>query len=109
MPELQPKKPFPSCPQHDVGAAGSPAAAAAVASERAERMKPTTITAEQEQQANAFALAILMPRDMVLLAVNEQLPRARTRAAFISGMAKVFDVAEDHMVTRLFNLGVMPS
>ena len=64
-------------------------------------------TDEREIDANTFAAALLMPRDLVI----DQVRRASRRPSYrperlTSALAKIFDVSTEAMGYRLINLGI---
>ena len=68
----------------------------------------STGTDEQEIEANAFAASLLMPKNMVKEAAEEELrTNPATREDFISSLAKKFDVSAEAMSIRLSNLGIL--
>lgn len=67
-------------------------------------------TDRQEMEANAFAAALLMPRDLIINEVIElQQHGTRTREKLVVALSKVFDVSVEAMGHRLVNLGVLSS
>lgn len=62
----------------------------------------------EEIQANAFAAAVLMPRDPVIAAARPALQKAQSggEAAVIRDLSDGFQVSEQAMEYRLINLGL---
>jgi Zn-dependent peptidase ImmA (M78 family) len=67
-------------------------------------------TDRQEIEANAFAAALLMPRDQIIdQAEKLQAAGVKTRERLVTNLAKIFDVSNEAMGHRLVNLGVIAS
>ncbi|MGW4370771.1 ImmA/IrrE family metallo-endopeptidase [Nocardia takedensis] len=65
-------------------------------------------TDAEEIEANAFAAALLMPKQMLRDAAQQELKKnPATREEFIGNLAKQFDVSTEAMSIRLSNLGVL--
>jgi Zn-dependent peptidase ImmA (M78 family) len=70
-------------------------------------------TDEQEIEANAFAAALLMPRELVIshlksyISEIENSRRALSREDLIAHLAREFDVSAEAMGYRLINLGIL--
>ncbi|TLG09439.1 ImmA/IrrE family metallo-endopeptidase [Nocardia cyriacigeorgica] len=65
-------------------------------------------TDAQEIEANAFAAALLMPKQIVRREARNLLNAApATREEFISSLARIFDVSAEAMSIRLSNLGIL--
>jgi len=62
---------------------------------------------KEESEANAFALELLMPRDMILKYVDKYKISYRSNEALISKLCNKFDVSEIAMKSRLLNLGIL--
>ena len=60
---------------------------------------------QQDIEANAFAMCLLMPEDMV----RRELVKSQSNGShdILRDMAKKFQVSEIHMGARLLNLGLM--
>jgi Zn-dependent peptidase ImmA (M78 family) len=65
---------------------------------------PTEI--KQEQAANAFAAAILMPKDLISAEIAKKDYHDLTETEFIEELANVFDVSIQAMSYRLANLNL---
>ena len=70
-------------------------------------------TDEQEIEANAFAAALLMPRELIVshlksyIAKVESSGRNLSREDLIAQLAREFDVSTEAMGYRLINLGIL--
>lgn len=68
------------------------------------------MTLKEEQEANVFALELLMPTHMILEYVNKYKNRQKlSDKRCISELCKTFQVSEIVMKTRLVNLGILTS
>lgn len=69
----------------------------------------TAGTDRQEIEANGFAAAILMPRDMLLRTLRTEIEIAQfdSRDELIARMARIFDVSTEAMGYRLINLNII--
>jgi Zn-dependent peptidase ImmA (M78 family) len=73
---------------------------------RSEKSKSTPINQKMEQEANAFASAILMPTDLVRQEVDKiQLDLGSEEA--IKELAKIFEVSTTAMSIRMSSLGFL--
>lgn len=59
---------------------------------------------KQEQQANAFAAAILMPIDFIEAELNKPINQTMGEGELIESLAKIFEVSVPAMTFRLNNL-----
>lgn len=66
-------------------------------------------TDEEEIEANGFAVAILMPRDAIIIELREELEagHASSRDELIARLARAFEVSTEAMGFRLINLNIM--
>jgi Zn-dependent peptidase ImmA (M78 family) len=65
-------------------------------------------TNQEEIEANQFAAALLMPKSMILPAVETQMSGGMaSRDELISSMSRQFDVSADAMGWRLINMGIL--
>ena len=65
---------------------------------------------KEEQEANAFALELLMPKHMILnYAHKYKVEQKLSDRQFIDRMCKKFEVTEIAMKSRLINLGILTS
>ena len=62
---------------------------------------------KQEQEANAFAAALLMPKDFVMSEIRQEKYYQIPEHKLIEKMAKTFDVSVLAMTFRLFDLQVL--
>jgi Zn-dependent peptidase ImmA (M78 family) len=60
----------------------------------------------QESEANAFAAALLMPRDFVLTELNKEKFQVLSELQLIEELAKVFDVSIPAMTYRISDLNI---
>jgi Zn-dependent peptidase ImmA (M78 family) len=67
----------------------------------------TDLEARQEQEANIFAAALLMPRDMLKREFEKEEYANLKEVAFIEKMAQVFDVSSQAMTYRIANTNLM--
>jgi Zn-dependent peptidase ImmA (M78 family) len=58
----------------------------------------------QEQEANAFAAALLMPKEFILQELSSQSSKNMSELELIDALAKLFDVSVPAMTYRLNNL-----
>jgi Zn-dependent peptidase ImmA (M78 family) len=61
----------------------------------------------QEQEANAFAAALLMPKEFVLRELKSQTTKFMSEIELIENLAKLFDVSVPAMTYRLNNLNLI--
>lgn len=63
----------------------------------------------EEIEANSFAAALLMPKDLVIKEITKRIGRSRTIEldVLISDLAKLFGVSKEAMDYRLRNLGII--
>ena len=61
---------------------------------------------KQEQEANAFAAALLMPKDFVMLEIKKEKYHSLPEHKLIERLAKVFDVSVPAMTFRLSDLQI---
>ena len=67
-------------------------------------------TIKEEQEANAFALELLMPKHMILEYCDKYKNQKQlSDKEFLNRMCKKFQVSEIAMKTRLLNLGILTS
>jgi len=66
---------------------------------------------QHEIEANKFAAELLMPQEMIRREVMKHITKkkAATETQLIAELARVFDVSEQAMGYRLFNLGMISS
>ena len=64
-------------------------------------------TDDDEIEANAFAAALLMPREHVIKEVEALYARALEREQLVAQLARRFNVSAEAMGYRLINLGVI--
>lgn len=66
---------------------------------------------QHEIEANKFAAELLMPREMIKREVMKRIAKKKvaTESQLITELARVFDVSEQAMGYRLFNLGMISS
>ena len=62
---------------------------------------------KEESEANLFALELLMPRKMFMAEVKKR--QGQSAGILIYYLAKVFEVSEDAIKTRMINLGILTS
>ena len=62
---------------------------------------------KEESKANLFALELLMPRKMFMAEVKKR--QGQSAGILIYYLAKVFEVSEDAIKTRMINLGILTS
>ena len=67
----------------------------------------TELEARQEQEANIFAAALLMPKDMLKREFEKEQYAGLKERAFIEKMAQVFNVSTQAMMYRLANVNLM--
>ena len=67
----------------------------------------STATDDDEIEANAFAAALLMPREQVVNEVESLYRQALDREQLIASLAKRFNVSTEAMSYRLINLGLV--
>jgi Zn-dependent peptidase ImmA (M78 family) len=67
----------------------------------------TVLEARQEQEANIFAAALLMPKDMLKSEFEKKEYANLKERAFIDKMAKVFDVSSQAMTYRIANANLI--
>jgi Zn-dependent peptidase ImmA (M78 family) len=64
----------------------------------------------QEIEANKFAAELLMPAEMIQREIEKRVAKKiATEAQLVAELARVFDVSEQAMGFRLFNLGIISS
>ncbi|MFD0940187.1 ImmA/IrrE family metallo-endopeptidase [Pedobacter boryungensis] len=61
----------------------------------------------QEQEANAFAASLLMPREFIFEEISKDRVRNLPEAELISELAKTFNVSVPAMTFRLSNLNIL--
>jgi Zn-dependent peptidase ImmA (M78 family) len=64
---------------------------------------------KQEAEANAFALELLMPREMLLSYLKEYRQISISNKQLIKKLSQTFEVTETTMKCRLLNLGILTS
>jgi Zn-dependent peptidase ImmA (M78 family) len=65
---------------------------------------------QQEIEANQFAAELLMPKDMIKREVEKcTVKKVTTEAQLVTELARVFEVSEQAMGYRMFNLGITSS
>lgn len=66
---------------------------------------------QQEIEANKFAAELLMPREMIRREVEKCTTKKKvtTEEQLMTELARIFDVSEQAMGYRLFNLGIISS
>lgn len=66
---------------------------------------------QQEIEANKFAAELLMPDEMIRHEVEKRVTKKKgvTESQLLAELARVFDVSEQAMGFRLFNLGIISS
>lgn len=67
------------------------------------------INLKQEAEANAFALELLMPREMLLKYLKEYREISNSNKQLITKLSNKFEVTEMAMKSRLLNLGILTS
>jgi Zn-dependent peptidase ImmA (M78 family) len=67
----------------------------------------TEIELRQEQEANAFAASLLMPKDLLFEELSKENIRSMSESALIDELARTFDVSVPAMTFRLSNLNVL--
>jgi Zn-dependent peptidase ImmA (M78 family) len=69
----------------------------------------STGTDKEEIEANGFAAAILMPRDLVVTELSKELDlgEASSRDELIARLARIFNVSTEAMGYRLINLNII--
>ncbi|RYE27489.1 MAG: ImmA/IrrE family metallo-endopeptidase [Sphingobacteriaceae bacterium] len=65
------------------------------------------IELKQEQEANAFAASLLMPKEFLFEELNKENMRNLSESALIAELASVFEVSIPAMTFRLTNLNVL--
>ncbi len=60
---------------------------------------------KEEIEANLFALELLMPRKLFMAEVKKR--HGQSASILIYYLAKVFEVSEDAVRTRMINLGIL--
>jgi Zn-dependent peptidase ImmA (M78 family) len=68
--------------------------------------KYTQAEIRQEQEANAFAAALLMPKEMLQAELAKKDYQDLSETEFIAAMAKIFDVSIPAMTFRLSNVNL---
>lgn len=64
---------------------------------------------KQEEEANSFALELLIPRGMILECLEKYRNKYKNNEELIQKLSQTFKVSEIAMRTRLLNLGILTS
>lgn len=65
------------------------------------------IELRQEQEANAFAASLLMPKELIFEELSKQRLRNMSESELIEELAEIFDVSIPAMTFRLSNLSIL--
>lgn len=65
------------------------------------------IEVRQEQEANAFAASLLMPKDLIFEELKKERLQSMSESELIEELARIFDVSIPAMTFRLSNLNIL--